>query len=136
MGRFFRWLFGDGSSSSGAAALAHAVDALHTSEAEKGEIDARDADAARRFAAPLDPPACGVWNQLIDGFSRLIRPGITVWLVGGFMRWWQLPDSASVDPVWFQVFLVVIVFWFGGRMLVKELPAVVHAILALRSLRR
>lgn len=71
-------------------------------------------------------------NTSIDIFNRLIRPFVTVWLIGGFSGWWQLPDTKSIDPVWFQIFMIVITFWFGGRVLLKDLPAAVGAILRMR----
>lgn len=76
--------------------------------------------------------ATTVSNTSIDIFNRLIRPFVTVWLIGGFSGWWKLPDTQSIDPVWFQIFMIVITFWFGGRVLLKDLPAAVSAILKMR----
>ena len=73
-----------------------------------------------------------VANTSIDLFNRLIRPFVTMWLIGGFSGWWILPDTQSIDPVWFQIFMIVITFWFGGRVLLKDLPAAVGAILKMK----
>lgn len=68
----------------------------------------------------------------VDIVNRWIRPGITIWLAGGLSGCWRLPDTSTVDPVWFQFFTIVITFWFGGRVLLKDLPAAVGAILKMR----
>ena len=72
-------------------------------------------------------------NTSIDIFNRLIRPGITLYYLGGFAGWWQLPDTSQVDPVHFQIFIIIITFWFGGRVLLKDLPVAVGAILRMRK---
>lgn len=96
-----------------------ADDAVFTQQ-EKAVIDAK-------FVADT------VANTSIDLFNRLIRPFVTMWLIGGFSGWWRLPDTQSIDPVWFQIFMIVITFWFGGRVLLKDLPAAVGAILKMRK---
>ena len=71
-------------------------------------------------------------NTSIDIFNRLVRPVVTFWLIGGLSGCWKLPNTAQVDPVWFQIFMIVITFWFGGRVLLKDLPQAVGAILKIR----
>ncbi|HJX19104.1 MAG TPA: hypothetical protein VJ437_13055, partial [Acidiferrobacterales bacterium] len=55
--------------------------------------------------------------------NRLVRPGVTVWIFGGISGAWSLPDTTKADPFWLSMFLVVMLFWFGGRLLLKDLPA-------------
>lgn len=85
------------------------------------------ADADNKFLATT------VNNTGVDIVNRWIRPGITIWLIGGFSGWWNLPDTSKVDPVWFQIFMIVITFWFGGRVLLKDLPNAIGAILKMRK---
>lgn len=68
----------------------------------------------------------------VDMVNRWIRPVITIWLIGGLSGGWKLPDTSTVDPVWFQIFMIVITFWFGGRVILKDLPSAVGAILKMR----
>lgn len=68
----------------------------------------------------------------VDIVNRWIRPIITLWLIGGLSGLWKLPDTSTVDPVWFQIFMIVITFWFGGRVLLKDLPNAVGAILKMK----
>jgi len=116
------WLFGGG----GAETVARIADkAVYTKE-ERAADDAKDLADARAFAAPTGQP--GLINQLVDAANRCIRPGVTLWLVGGFVGWWTLPAHDAVDPYWQNVFMIVLTFWFGGRALLKDLPAAVRAI--------
>lgn len=113
---FTRWLFGSG----GTKIL---DEAIYTKE-EKVADDQRDLEGARAFAGPSGDP--GLVNQLVDGANRLVRPGVTLWLVGGFIGWWRLPAADLIDPFWQNLFMLVITFWFGGRALLKDLPAAVR----------
>ena len=108
------------------AAVGKLVDDVTTTTEEKAALDLTDTISARTFAAPGNSP--GLINNLVDAFNRLIRPGVTLWLIGGFSGWWRLPNTEIIDPVWFQIFLVVISFWFGGRMLVQDAPKFIAAL--------
>ncbi len=98
--------------------------AIHTGQ-ERSEQDAADTDSARKFADVSNQP--GLINQLVDATNRLIRPGVTLWLMGGFVGWWKFPDPNTIDPYWQNVFILVLTFWFGGRAIVKDLPAAIKA---------
>lgn len=114
------WLFGDG----GASTVATAVDkAVYTRE-ERQADDAKDLESARAFAGVSNQP--GLINQVVDAANRLVRPGVTLWLAGGFIGWWEMPAPGSVDPYWHNVFMLVLTFWFGGRALLKDLPAAIR----------
>jgi hypothetical protein len=68
-------------------------------------------------------------HTLLDGIinlaNRLIRPGITIIIFGGMLSWWVLPAPGSIDPVWLAFADRVLLFWFGGRMLFKDLPSAI-----------
>jgi hypothetical protein len=115
------WLFGGG----GVQTVATAVDkAVYTAEEKAGD-DAADLASARTFANVSNQP--GFINQIVDAANRLVRPGIVLWLVGGFIGWWSLPRAEAVDPYWQNIFMLVLTFWFGGRAIVKDLPSVIKA---------
>lgn len=96
--------------------------AIDTSQ-ERSERDTADLKEAREMALPSH----GIWfDVLVDGFSRLIRPGVTLWLLGGFTGWWALPKPGVVEPYWENVFMIVLTFWFGGRAILKDLPAAIR----------
>lgn len=72
-------------------------------------------------------------NVIVDAANRTVRPGFTVMLAGGVFGWWSLPAPGAVDAVYLGWFENIILFWFGGRMLFKDLPAVISYITALRK---
>ena len=72
------------------------------------------------------------FDSMIDGFARLIRPGMTTWICGGFIGWWELPKPDSVDPFWQSVFWVILTFWFGGRVIMKDIPKMVAVLRGIR----
>lgn len=118
------WFFGGGKTVEKVVDLADkAVDTAQ----ERGERDAADLESARA----MQPQSHGtLFDALVDGLNRLVRPGVTFWLVGGFIGWWPLPDTSRVSEYWLTTFTIVLTFWFGGRALLKDLPA------AFRLLRR
>ncbi len=119
------WLFGGG-----AETVAKAVDkAVYTAEERAGD-DAKDLESARSFAGVSNQP--GLINQLVDAANRLIRPGVTLWLVGGFVGWWKLPASDAISEYWQNIFMIVLTFWFGGRAILKDLPAAIKIMRGLR----
>lgn len=98
--------------------------AIHTSQ-ERTETDQKDLESAREMQMSSHGT---LFDVLVDGLSRLIRPGVTIWLVGGFVGWWKLPDIEVIDPYWQNIFLLVLTFWFGGRAILKDLPAAIKLI--------
>lgn len=114
---------------SGGGKIVDAADKLHYSAQERGEDDVKDTTEARAMTAPSH----GSWfDVLVDGFSRLVRPGVTLWLVGGFIGWWTLPRIETISEYWQNIFMIVLTFWFGGRAILKDLPG---AIAAMRGLK-
>jgi hypothetical protein len=63
------------------------------------------------------------FNRAVDGTNRLVRPLVTYWLVGGLMALWPLPRLEELDPMTANLVWTVVSFWFGSRMLFKDLPA-------------
>ena len=91
---------------------------------ERSERDTTDLAKAREMALPSSHGSR--FDILVDGFSRLVRPGVTLWLLGGFTGWWNLPKPGVVEPYWENVFMIVLTFWFGGRAILKDLPAAIR----------
>lgn len=113
------WLFGGG----GADKVADVADKAFHTEQERSQEDAADLASARQFAGVSNQP--GLINQLVDAANRLIRPGVTLWLIGGFIGWWNLPKSEAISEYWQNIFLIVLTFWFGGRAILKDLPTAI-----------
>jgi hypothetical protein len=67
---------------------------------------------------------CGI--PIVDGFvngaNRLIRPGVTIYVLLGVGGVWELPDLSHIPDLWAQLALTVVAFWFGGRVIMKDIP--------------
>jgi len=84
----------------------------------QSQASAREHDQPQNSGVPI-------LDALVNGVNRLIRPGITVGLLGGIVGWWPLPDPGSVDPMFWRYGEIIIAFWFGSRTLFKDLPAAI-----------
>lgn len=80
--------------------------------------------SARAHDTPLST-GFRVADALVNGINRLIRPGVTIGLIGGYMGWWVLPPPDSVDPEIHGYLTLVLSFWFGGRVITKDVPAAI-----------
>lgn len=119
--KMFGWLFGGG----GAEKVVEAADKAFYTAQERAEQDARDLADARSMSLHTHGT---MFDVLVDGASRLVRPGVTLWIVGGFAGWWELPRSEAISEYWQNVFMIVLTFWFGGRAILKDLPAAIRLI--------
>lgn len=99
------------------------IDKSTYTQQERSQDDQKDLESARLSQAPSHD---SWFDVLVDGIARLIRPGVTIWLIGGFVGIWKLPDPGATDPYWQNVFLLVITFWFGGRTILKDLPEAIR----------
>lgn len=91
---------------------------------ERAERDVTDLESARA----MQLSSHGTWfDALVDGLARLVRPGVTLWLVGGFIGWWPLPRTETISEYWQNIFMLVLTFWFGGRAILKDLPSAIRA---------
>ena len=92
----------------------------------------QEADAAytTQLATAPSAPSYGTWiDVLVDGFTRLIRPGTFTWLTLGITGVIELPDISKVDPYYQSLYWLGFTFYFGGRALMKDLPKAVGSIL-------
>ena len=65
------------------------------------------------------------FDSFVNGINRLVRPVITIWLIGGLTEAWTLPSTGDIDPIVLSWIGSIIIFWFGGRALFKDLPSVI-----------
>ena len=88
-------------------------------------------DSARAHDQPM---ASGIpfADALINGLNRLIRPGVTLGLIGGYLGWWHLPAPDTVDPELYSMLKIVLSFYFGGRAVFKDLPQAIGYLKGLR----
>lgn len=145
---WFSKIFGTGAKEAAGAVtdvvkgVSDVVERWAPSEAKKYEMAqdiqklANEAIASARLYDPRSTAtgkAAELINVLVDAVNRSVRPGFTVMLAGGVFGWWALPAPGAVDPIYLGWFENIILFWFGGRMLFKDLPAVINYMATLRK---
>lgn len=126
------WLFGLGGA---AKSVGDAVsDVYGAMKGDKRQIEASTHEeqmaVLAQFAAEFAgrPPQTW-WDSFVDGLNRLPRPTITFSIMGLFV--WALYDPAAFadymrameivpDELW-MMWLTVIAFWFGGRLVSRDL---------------
>ena len=64
------------------------------------------------------------FDSLVNGISRLIRPAITIYFMLALDGRIVQISVDSMDPVVLGWVEIVLIFWFGGRALFKDLPSV------------
>lgn len=131
-------LFGKDSEGKGIVEeVSDVVDKWHPSATTKHKMSIEDlqaGDSSQESARRMEQPRTdhdNVWisafNAIIDGINRLPRPGITLWVFGVLVGWWDIPPillSASVPPMFWNIAWTVITFWFGSRVIFKDIPAI------------
>lgn len=63
-----------------------------------------------------------VLDSIVNGVNRLIRPWVTITVIGSLFGYWELPPPESIDPQYWTITQIILGFWFGGRFLVKDIP--------------
>jgi len=99
------------------------------------DIDNRIAasqDSARQHDSKIGNVP-GLFNDIVNAINRLIRPGVTIGLLGGVVGFWELPATGSIDPVILGWTEMVLIFWFGGRALFKDLPSLLTYVKHIRN---
>ena len=124
-----------------ATGVANIVERWKPSEAAKHEMTLeldKLVNEAAASARAYDPRTVGqslfseIVNVTVDATSRMIRPAVTIALLGALIGWWSL-EVHNLDPV-LQVWTeTVFLFWFGGRALIKDVPSFLRAIKQARA---
>ncbi len=79
-------------------------------------------DSARKHDTPMNS---GVrWlDATVNGVNRLIRPWVTITVIGSLFGYWNLPPPQNVAPEYWVMIQVILGFLFGGRLVTKDIPA-------------
>ena len=93
----------------------------HEMNMEIQEFLQRTYEDARKHDQPLNS-GIPIIDALVNGVNRLIRPWVTITVLGSLFGYWELPPPASIDPQYWTIAQIVLGFWFGGRFLVKDIP--------------
>jgi len=93
----------------------------HEMQQEINEFIQKTYDSARQHDQPMSS-GIPIIDGLVNGVNRLIRPWVTITVVGSLFGYWDLPPPASIDPQYWTITQIILGFWFGGRFLVKDIP--------------
>jgi len=93
----------------------------HEMAMEVNEFVARAIDSARQHDKPANS-GLPIVDGVVNGVNRLIRPWVTITVLGSLFGYWELPPPESIDPQYWAITKIILAFWFGGRLLVKDIP--------------
>jgi len=107
-----RWKPGD--------AKVHGMTVELTKLVEESHADARRHD---------QPMSAGVkWiDSTVNGINRLVRPWVTITVLGSLFGYWELPPPENIAPQYWVMAQIVLSFWFGGRLVTKDVPQAITA---------
>jgi hypothetical protein len=99
------------------------------------DIDESIAAGVQQARAHDSPPGDNrtKFDSFVDGINRLVRPGVSIYLFAGIGGAWELPKIDEIDPIVLTWVGTVMIFWFGGRAIFKDLPGVIKYLRAHRN---
>lgn len=108
------------------------IDKWAPSEVTKHKMSIEDlkaGDDSQASARAMVMTSHNSWfDILIDGISRLPRPVITTWAIGMLFGWIPEPiHLQTLNPITLNIIWTVITFWFGSRVLLKDIPSVIKS---------
>ena len=101
-----------------------------TTQHKMGIEDLKAGDESQASARAMVVPAHDTWfDALVDGLNRLPRPVITGWVIGMLFGWVPEPvHLQTLSPMTLNIIWTVITFWFGSRVLFKDIPAMIKSV--------
>jgi len=123
------FLFGGKSDKGLVEQAADAVERFAPGQVKQAEmaIDALKAgDESQKNAQALHLVGHSTWfDVLIDGLNRLVRPLFSFWAFGVMAGIIGTAHLADIPAAAWNIIWTIIGFWFGQRILFKELPAAI-----------
>lgn len=98
-----------------------------TTQHKMGIEDLKAGDDSQASARAMELRSHDTWvDVVVDALNRLVRPLMTYWVV--LLLWGLIkpPDLSNIPPMLWNIIWTVITFWFGSRMLFKDIPALVQ----------
>jgi hypothetical protein len=117
-----------------AGGIADIVERWNPGEGKKQEMQMEVANFleksiadARKHDQPMNSGIAWI-DAVVNGINRLIRPWVTVTVLGSLFGYWELPPPQSIAPQYWDMGLIVLGFWFGGRFLIKDIPQAIKSV--------
>lgn len=91
--------------------------------------DVKAGDDSQRNAQQLQLVSHTTWlDVVIDGANRCIRPLFSIWAFCVLAGWIKVDHLAVIPPMAWNVIWTIIGFWFGTRMVFKDIPMLIKAL--------
>lgn len=92
--------------------------------------DIKAGDESQDSARKMELRGHATWfDVLIDGLNRLPRPIMTGWVVCILFGWISPPTHLeSMSPVTQNIIWTIVTFWFGSRVLFKDIPTLIKSL--------
>jgi hypothetical protein len=121
IGQFFA-----GGAVEAASGVADIVERWKPGETTKHEMEMDVAKLVESSRAHDSPVANGGFlGNLANGLNRLVRPVVTIYILGGLFGFFDPQLNNEIDPWFLAQGEKIIIFWFGGKVLLKDLPAAI-----------
>ena len=98
----------------------------HEMQQEINEFVHKTVSDARKHDQPMNS-GIAIIDAVVNGVNRLIRPWVTITVIGSLFGYWELPPPQSIDPQYWTITQIILGFWFGGRFLVKDIPQAIKS---------
>lgn len=88
-------------------------------------------------ARQYDPKTIGttsyseIVNATIDGINRLIRPSMTILIMGAVFGWWPV-QTRTLDPIILSWAEAIGAFWFGMRSITRDIPSLIKMLVDIK----
>lgn len=69
-----------------------------------------------------------LFDVFVDGINRLIRPLFSIWVFLVLANQLSTEHLAGIPPMAWNIIWTVIGFWFGTRMVFKDIPALINTL--------
>lgn len=124
-----------GSSGNGRSLAETAVDTyerFNPSEVKQHEMSIEQlkaGDESQESARAMELKYHDSWFDIfIDGLNRSVRPFLTFWAIGMLMGWWDTSRHwAEIPEMAWNIIWTIVTFWFGARVLFKDLPGAIRS---------
>ena len=90
--------------------------------------DMKAGDESQKNAQQLQLPTHSTWFDIfIDGLNRSVRPLFSFWVFGVLVGLLSTAHLSGIPPMAWNIIWTVIGFWFGTRMVFKDIPEALKA---------
>lgn len=127
LGKAAGLLFGGSSKGGLVDSISDTVDKWNPSATTLHKMSIEDqqaGDSSQESARSLKLRGGSTWfDSLIDGLNRLVRPVLTFWVFGILTGMLGIPAHLlDIPPMLWNIIWTIITFWFGSRMVFKDVP--------------